>query len=288
MATSLRALVVGGTSGIGQGVAQYLGAHNCHVTIVGRSKEHGDAIANHMREVSGNPNLEFKFLYCDAMKLNNIKNFTEEYKKNNEKLDILVLSQGIATVAGLTETSEGIEQKLAIHYYGRFAFVHHLLPLLRKSTQPRVLSVLSGGVHSAYSQYATDPDLKKNFSIKNAADAAGFYNDLAMDSFSRASENSNVAFIHSAPGFVNSNWGNEMPWYLKSLIRLIQPLGRSIESTGSMLSAPLLQRDLAPGLHIFNCDQPAKTTSLHTEEARLFMWNHTLEVLKNVTGSDSE
>lgn len=36
-----------------------------------------------------------------------------------DKLDILVLTQGIATTQGRTETEEGIDMKMALHYYSR-------------------------------------------------------------------------------------------------------------------------------------------------------------------------
>jgi len=45
-------------------------------------------------------------------------------------------------------------------------------------------SVLSAGVHGVYSHLADDPGLKTHFSLKNAADAAGFYNDLGLASYS--------------------------------------------------------------------------------------------------------
>jgi hypothetical protein len=35
----------------------------------------------------------------------------------------VVLSQGIATIQGYTPTKEGLDEKLAIHYYARVAFV---------------------------------------------------------------------------------------------------------------------------------------------------------------------
>ena len=40
--------------------------------------------------------------------------------------------------------------------------------------------MLSGGVHGAYAEYETDPDLSKDFSLVKAANAAGFYNDIAV------------------------------------------------------------------------------------------------------------
>ena len=46
--------------------------------------------------------------------------------------------------------------------------------------------------------YDKDPDLSKTYSISNAANAAGFYNDVAWDSLAR--ENRDITFCHAAPG----------------------------------------------------------------------------------------
>ena len=101
-----------------------------------------------------------------------------------------------------------------------------LMPALRESKcmrgGPVVLSVLSGGVHGPYKEYKTDPELKNNYSIKNAADFAGFYNDLVLDRM--AEKNPSINFVHASPGFVASNWGTEMPAYLRYPIRLVSPL----------------------------------------------------------------
>jgi NAD(P)-dependent dehydrogenase (short-subunit alcohol dehydrogenase family) len=58
-------------------------------------------------------------------------------------VDMLILSQGILTMAGRTPTTENIDNKMALHYYGRVLFVQELLPLLRSSQNGgKVLFVL--------------------------------------------------------------------------------------------------------------------------------------------------
>ncbi len=52
--------------------------------------------------------------------------------------------------------------------------------MLRQAPDPRVMSVLSGGVHGPYSSLKSDIALETTYSLKNAADAAGFYNDLMV------------------------------------------------------------------------------------------------------------
>ena len=115
---------------------------------------------------------------------------------------------------------------MALHYYGRMSFIVNLLPLLRAAPAPRVLSVLSGGVHSPHAAYAGDPTLKDSYSLSAAANAAGFYNDLGLDALSRLPENAGVTFAHASPGFVNTRWGTEMPWYVRGLVRMLQVRAR--------------------------------------------------------------
>jgi len=277
-----RALVVGGTSGIGQGIALRLAQANFSVTLMGRNIERGNQIVAELATKGGK---DHDFMTCDASLLANVKTAAAAFAERHPTLDVLVEAQGIASMAGRTETSEGIDEKLALHYYSRMAFVQALLPQLRKSTSPRVLSVLSAGVHAPYAHYDTDPELRTHFSLKNAADAAGFYNDLALDSFARQPENANVTFIHAAPGFVNTNWGTELPWILRGVVRIFQPLATSPADCAEFMCAPLLaphagsKRPDEAGVVLLNSSaEPVRKTALH-EKAREAVWQHTRELL---------
>jgi hypothetical protein len=83
-----------------------------------------------------------------------------------------------------------------------------------------------------------------------------------------------------APGFVNTAWGSEMPWYIKWLVRAIQPLGRSLYDCGEAMCVPLFSG--GSGFVLVNSDGggPVSVTSLHSDEAVDFMRGHTLEVLR--------
>jgi NAD(P)-dependent dehydrogenase (short-subunit alcohol dehydrogenase family) len=274
-----RAVVCGGTSGIGEGIAKRLAQAGFSVTIVGRSPERGAEIVEAMKGLGGSGH-EFKG--ADLFLLSNAQRFAEEYATSHPHLDVLVLTQGMATLQGRTETPEGIDQKLALHFYGRMAFVEALLPLLRASPAPRVLSVLSGGVHAAYGHLEDDPELKTHYSLKNAADAAGFYNDLALDAYARQPENAKVTFAHAAPGFVRTRWGTEMPWIVRGLLSVIKPFAKSPADCAEFMCAPLLAEvpKREQGVLVLDPEaRPAATTTAHTAAARDFMWRHVHEVL---------
>lgn len=280
-----RAVVVGGTSGIGHGVALRLAQADFDVTIVGRNEAAGQEIVKQLNSAGKGRS---EFVKVDGLNLSNAYDFGDAYLARNPSLDVLVITQGIATMQGRTETVEGLDVKLALHYYGRIAFIDALLPALRKAPSPRVLSVLSGGVHSVYSHWKDDPELKSHYSLKNAADAAGFYNDLSAEALSREADNKDILFVHAAPGAVATNWGSDFPWYLKGPIRFIKTylsfLLTSLEDCGEFMSAPLLQprQPGEPGWRIMGRhSQPASPTSAQ-EEARDFVWAHTRQVLEGV------
>lgn len=113
-----KALVVGGTSGLGEGIAVRLAKAEFDVLIAGRNAEAGRRVVEEMeraRDGNGTPG-SFKFEKLDASVLANVKEFTEEYEKKEGKLDVLVLTQGIASLAGRTETAEGVDVKMSLHY----------------------------------------------------------------------------------------------------------------------------------------------------------------------------
>ena len=66
-----RALVVGATSGIGEGIALALAKRGCDVVVVGRSAERGQAIVEKLSGLS--PEASHSFQSIDAFDLKSVK-----------------------------------------------------------------------------------------------------------------------------------------------------------------------------------------------------------------------
>jgi NAD(P)-dependent dehydrogenase (short-subunit alcohol dehydrogenase family) len=180
LATKL-ALVVGGTSGIGQAVAVKLASMKASVVIAGRNAEKGAPILEQMRSI--NPDGTYTFAKADVSLLADVRRFAKEFQASHSSLDLLVITAGMMRLGGRQETSEGLDDKLATHYYGRALLINELMPLLEKSAAEgkdvRVVSVLAAA-HGA----PVDPDdldLKKTYGLKLAADAGTFHNDLMVE-----------------------------------------------------------------------------------------------------------
>jgi NAD(P)-dependent dehydrogenase (short-subunit alcohol dehydrogenase family) len=293
---SRTAVVVGATSGIGQAISHRLAEQGWKIVAVGRHRE-GRAEEIVEALVKSSPktddSVQHIFVACDCFSLKSVQSSAQEIRsKHDGNIDALVLTQGMATAQGFTPTEEGNDEKLTLHYFSRMAFSSLLLPALNKSTMPKgavVLSVLSGGVHSPYGKYKEDFSLAKNYSIKNAADAAGYYNDLGLDALAHA--NPKLNFVHAAPGFVNTNWGTEFNPILRALVRCMQPLGKKPSECAEYMVGPTIlasayNDDLPPkssdnGVIVMGeKGQSAKLTKAHTEDAIDSVWKSTVETLK--------
>jgi NAD(P)-dependent dehydrogenase (short-subunit alcohol dehydrogenase family) len=209
---AIRAIVVGGTNGIGYGMACRVAAEvkSSTVIISGRTKP------QHI------PHANMEFRPLDATSMRQIKHYTDTFKSAQEqKLDLLIMTQGIMTVAGRTETPEGIDRKMALHYYGKQLLIRELLPALKENA--KVIIVFDGVYGNPTKLDWEDLDLKKHFSLGKSANHCMVMND-AMIQFHAAEQQrqgaNNRHFVHAWPGAVNSNLFKELPWFLQPLLRV--------------------------------------------------------------------
>ncbi|KAG8903559.1 hypothetical protein FRC00_014685, partial [Tulasnella sp. 408] len=121
------ALFVGGTSGVGRGTAQAFAKATkgrAHILICGRNRQAAEQV------IAGFPThaeSKYEFIECDATLIKNVVQAAAEVKRRissesdgQAKLNYLMLSQGVLNFKGCDPTSEGLDKKLALHFYGRW------------------------------------------------------------------------------------------------------------------------------------------------------------------------
>ena len=316
--TGKNAIIFGGTSGIGEAIALKLASRGCDVTIVGRDEQSGKNVVNILERV--NPRGKHAFVKSDLVLLKNCKKVCDDYIASHDRLNYVVYCQTKSTMRSRTPTSEGIDEKLCLNFYSRLYLTNLLLPLLRKTAENdnstadvRVMSVFAAGTHSTgYPLYRQDPRLEKseNYTFENSANLAVFYNDLIFDKFAkmelveemkekeaRSSINNNnktrrnlITFIHSYPGFTNTNLGREMNFALRGVLRAMQATAAREPS----VSAEFMCSGLLDPAYKNRAENPsavllseygvndAKKTPLHTDEAMEYVWNDANKLLSEV------
>ncbi|KIO21686.1 hypothetical protein M407DRAFT_245407 [Tulasnella calospora MUT 4182] len=280
------ALFVGGTSGCGQGTAEAFARATqgrAHILICGRNREAAERI---IETFPKHPESKYEFVQCDVTLMKNVVTAAEEVKHKitdadgkKTTLNYLVLSQGIMVMNGFDPTSEGIDKKLALHFYSRWKFVDELLPLLEKAStdgeEARVMSILDPGTGSPLD--TSDLGLKNTFSLARAAKHARDYNDNFVAEYS--SRHPGISFIHIYPGFVNTPGATKnLPWYLKPIAAPIAHLGgRSLGDCGEYLATGLFNPAYKAGGFYLNQDgEPVAKSKLNVDdlEARRKLVEH--------------
>lgn len=201
-----RALFVGGTNGVGYALACRMAAEMAPATVVisGRSKP------------AELPHKNMDFRRVDASSMREIKAFTNAFQntQNGQKLDLLVMSQGIMTMNPRIQTPEGIDVKMAIHYYGKQLLVRELMPILNDDA--RVIIVYDSLFGGPKKLIWDDLDLHKqgNYGLKKVADHCTSMTDAMVQYFAKKQDNTKRQFIHAWPGGVRTNLLRDMPWYV--------------------------------------------------------------------------
>ena len=181
-------VIVGGTSGIGQHTAQALARYtkgNAHIIIIGRNEAAAKKIIASFPKPSGpdaHPGWKHEFVYCDALLMKNVYATCEALSSRLDRVNFLVLSAGYLDFKGREETEEGIDIKMALRYYSRWAFTKGLMPLLRRAKNARqkasVLSVLGAGWGPKID--LDDLELRNNYTGLKCSFVTLTYNDLMM------------------------------------------------------------------------------------------------------------
>jgi len=324
------AIVFGGTSGIGEAMAIKLSEAGVkNVTIVGRNKKEGERIAREMNRVATVENPNHQFIPADLMLLetaHDLVNKNEQLRNNHQhSLQYVVYCQTKATLQGLTPTpAENIDEKLALNFYSRMYLTKLLVPWMKRSReatkkqfrdiqqliQPRFFSVLAAGMHDPYPHWKSDTRLsKEHYSSKFAADAGTFYTDLVFDKFAEL-YGPEIGFVHACPGFVQTQWGTDMPSVIRYAIRGLQFIGgRPANECAEFMFRGLIehkdtfqQRVQRTGnnrkdeddnnknknkhevilVDQYGRNDQAKKTALHVDAAIEHVWKDTLNVFEEV------
>lgn len=139
--TGRRAIVTGANSGIGQEIARRLAGAGAEVTIAARSTDKGDeARAAILGEY---PSAVVTVAHLDLADLASVERFAAAELQRGRPLALLIDNAGVMAVPDRHTTRDGFELQLGTNYLGHFALTARLLPLLRRASAPRVVTMSS-------------------------------------------------------------------------------------------------------------------------------------------------
>ena len=133
------AIVTGGYSGIGLETTRELVSSGAEVIIPAKRSE--VAIKNLEGIVSKKNVIEM-----DLSDLNSVKNFTDGYKENFDRLDLLINNAGIMACPE-TRIGNNWESQIAVNHFGHFLLTKELMDMMAGNDGARFVS-LSSSAHS--------------------------------------------------------------------------------------------------------------------------------------------
>jgi len=132
------ALVTGGATGIGKGIAHALAAAGCRVAICGRNELT-------LREAAGEAEQPIEWRICDVSNREDVRTLFEWLGQELGPVDILVNSAGINVANRDMSNVDPAEfdQVMAINFTGTFNCIHAALPIMREQKAGLIVNIVS-------------------------------------------------------------------------------------------------------------------------------------------------
>ncbi|KAJ7083480.1 hypothetical protein C8R44DRAFT_894524 [Mycena epipterygia] len=285
------AIFVGGTSGVGQAMAEALARQTsgrAHIILIGRNAAAANEILGKFPKpgpADGANGWAHEFVACDATSMANIRSVCAELRARLTHINFIVLSAaGPAgnTMIACGETTEGLDNHLAIRYFARYLFTKELLPLIvraqEKGQHAHLMSVLGAGFGATIA--TDDLGLVKaraqtinilRGSMLSVAALKGMirgvaYNDGLVAYF--ATQHPQLAFTHIHPGQVKTtSFALDFGWLLKPLAFLVMRLKPFITVTQDECAQWMLHALLDVERGLFIRDNHAEIVSSHVFNA---------------------
>ena len=144
-----RAVVTGGSDGIGLRIATRLAGAGADVVLPVRNLSKGEAAAAGIRDQV--PGAEITLLPLDLSSLKSVAALGDLLRVDGRPIHVLINNAGVMTPPERQVTADGFELQFGTNHLGHFALVGQLLPLLRagraRVTTQVSIAANSGSIH---------------------------------------------------------------------------------------------------------------------------------------------
>ena len=277
-------IITGGNSGLGYESVKALAGKGAEVILASRSIEKGEQARKSI--IEENPEADIKVMQLDLGDLDSIKKFSEEFKNEYDRLDILMNNAGIMTTPYF-KTKDGFEAQNGTNHLGHFALTGLLIDLIKKTKGSRVVNI-SSNAHKAgkidFDNYLFEEG--KGYSPMKSYGRSKLSNLLFTYELQRKLESKGTDAIAVAahPGFSRTNLARYLE--KKAMFKILYPLTGPISQTADMGALPQIRAAVDPmvrGGEYYGPDgfsqmkgYPVKVTSnaaSHDTEAARKLWD---------------
>lgn len=213
-------LITGANSGIGKITAIELAKRRHTLILWCRNKDKAEAAIEDIYKVTGNTDIHL-FL-GDLASLSSIDEVCSAISKKFDRIDNLINNAGVIMGSKRILTTDGFEYTLAVNHLAPFMITKKLLPLMKHSTEGRIINVASE-VHQQASFSFSDLNLEKGYSSFKAYCNSKLFNILFTKKLAQLLSHTAIKTNSLHPGAVNSNFGNNADGIFSYVLKLSKP-----------------------------------------------------------------
>lgn len=209
-----KALVTGGTSGIGLSVARALVKDGFDVSFVGSNPAKGKAAEAELNAGAAGVG---RFVQLDLSDIKAVKAFASAFREENEQLHLLANIAGVV-LPNRQETVQGLEKTITVGYLSAVVICRELTPLLQRTEHARVINV-SGAPSQVLKSNLDFDDLmfQKSYSGWRAAIKTVHAKTVFSQVLADELKDSGVDVNAFHPGGVKSDLGQNFGFPIKQL-----------------------------------------------------------------------
>lgn len=201
-------LVTGASRGIGFYVARGLALIGADVVLASHNRERGESALRLIREYAGNDSIAF--MQVDLSSQDDIRSFTDSFKRQYERLDVLVNNAG-GFFLKRQESIDGIEKTFALNHLNYFMTTLLLLNPLLAADSARIVNVASES-HRNQHMHFDDLQFEHGYNPMTAYGQSKLANLLFTYELSRRLASIDVTVNALHPGFVGTHLGKQNPF----------------------------------------------------------------------------
>jgi NAD(P)-dependent dehydrogenase (short-subunit alcohol dehydrogenase family) len=239
-----RALVTGGTGGIGLETVVALAGAGAEVVIAGRAKAKVEHAVTAVREAVDTAKVEG--LVLDLASLASIDSAAADVLAAGRPLDLLINNAGVMAVPERRETVDGFELTFATNHLGHFALTGRLLPALLAAPAARVVTVSAKVARNKGATLADPLSVESYGSGMASYTKSKLANVVFTLELARRAAGTRITAVAVHPGTSNTGLQQHLPKYLQVLASAL--LERFVGQSPADAARPSLYAATNPGV----------------------------------------